>query len=208
MEIKIRFDKYVSDQIFDTPIVKRKVEHLFDWGKPKIEERIEEIEELLELPSELSVSKENVLFYFKNLFYKDVLTEAIYATLNSRENNYDIVSRLIKIMNRQRFANQISGELMIDAYVSALQEISKRDALQATIAGSKIFLLKRGFLNKHKRTKVEKVQYNFSNKKHCSCECKADCEGDTNKCTSKKAKECECEHECYCYFEPLAKKDT
>ena len=40
----------------------------------------------------------------------------------------------------------------------------------------------------------------------CSCTCYGDCEGDINKCTSKKANKINCPHCCDCYIGPMAKR--
>ena len=58
-----------------------------------------------------------------------------------------------------------------------------------------------------KHTETQDKQMNFWWDPECSCTCYADCEGDVNRCTSKKAKYRSCGHSCNCFIEPMLEKE-
>ena len=61
------------------------------------------------------------------------------------------------------------------------------------------------FWLKHKSTDDGK-QKNFCGGCNCSCTCDRGCNGDVEKCTSKKALEKKCSHCCECYMDMLTKR--
>jgi len=58
-----------------------------------------------------------------------------------------------------------------------------------------------------KHAETEDKQMNYWWNPECSCSCYADCEGDVNRCTSKKAKYRGCGHSCNCFIEPMLRQE-
>lgn len=97
----------------------------------------------------------------------------------------------------------------IDAFSNAIRSIPIDSALSACLHGSKILLSEKEFLGKSYFQTFEKKkkdeQNNYCGECGCSCTCDGGCNGDTQKCTSKKATEKGCSHCCDCYIGPMLK---
>ena len=183
--MKVRIEKDVSVTIFDEPTLAKQVDNLFNGAEEKMKARVNEIVKFLDMDSTDELSYDNIAFLFKGYFFKLILNEAVEITF-AGQGNYDILSNILPLLSEEKLETAIMGEPMIDAFSKAISSIPNDSGLSAALHGSKIL-------------------YNYCGECGCSCTCDGGCEGDTSKCTSKKAIERGCNHCCICYTGPMSK---
>lgn len=208
MKTLVRIQKDVPLTIFDEPSLAKRIDDLFNGAEEKMKARVDEIVKFLESDATDEFSYENISFLFKGYFFKLILNEAVEITFAGQE-NYDILSNILSLLSKEKLETAIMGEPMIDAFSNAIRSIPIDSALSACLHGSKILLLEKEFLGKSYFPTFEKnkkdEQNNYCGECGCSCTCDGGCNGDTQKCTSKKATEKGCSHCCYCYTGPMLK---
>lgn len=206
--MKVRIKKDVPVTIFDEPTLAKQVANLFNGAEEKMKARVNEIVKFLDMDSTDELSYDNIAVLFKGYFFKLILNEAVEITF-SEQGNYDILSNILSLLSEEKMETAIMGEPMIDAFSKAIRSIPNDSGLSAALHGGKILLLEKEFLGKTifptlgKKKKNE--QNNYSGECGCSCTCDGGCEGDTSKCTSKKAIERGCNHCSICYTGPMSK---
>jgi len=204
----VRIEKEIPLTIFDEPVLQKQVIYLFDGAEEKIKARVNEIVTFLKSDSTDELSYDNIAFLFKGYFFKLILNEAVDITF-SGQGKYDVLSNILSLRTEEKLEIAIMGEPMIDAFSNAIRSIPTNSALSACLHGSKILLLEKEFLGKTIfptfEKKKEDEQNNYCGECDCSCTCDSGCNGDTKKCTSKKALEKGCNHHCDCYIGPMVK---
>lgn len=206
MKTLVRIQKDVPLTIFDEPTLTKQVNNLFNGAEEKMKARVDEIVKFLESDTTDEFSYENIASLFKGHFFKLILNEAVEITF-AGQGNYDILANILSLLSEEKLENAIMGEPMIDAFSNAIRSIPTDSALSACLHGSKILLLEKEFLGKSIFPTFEKEkkdkQNNYCGDCGCSCTCDGSCNGDTKKCTSKKAIEKGCTHCCDCYIGPM-----
>ena len=202
----VRIEKEIPLTIFDEPVLQKQVIHLFNGAEKKIKARVNEIVTFLESDSTDELSYDNIAFLFKGYFYKLILNEAVEMTF-SGYGKYDVLSNILSLLTEEKLETAIMGKPMIDAFSNAIRSIPAQTALSKALNGSKILLLEKEFLGIcifptfEKKKKDE--QENYCGDCGCTCTCYGGCNGDTKKCTSKKALEKGCNHHCECFVGPM-----
>ncbi len=147
MKTLVRIEKKIPLTIFDEPVLKEKVTHLFNGSEEKIKTRVNEILAFLEEDSTDELSYDNIIFLFKVYFYKLILNEAVEITF-SGQGNYDALSNILSLLSEEKLENAIMGEPMINAFSNAIRSIPTNSALSTCNHGSKILLLEKEFLGR------------------------------------------------------------
>lgn len=208
MKILVRIEKEITLTIFDVPVLQIQVSSLFNGAEEKIKARVDEIVKFLELDSINELSHDNILFLFKVYFYKLILNEAVEMTF-SGQGTYDVIDNILSLLSEEKLENAIMGKPMIDAFSNAIRTIPNTSFLSPVLRSGKILLLEKEFLGKTIfptfEKKIKEDKNNYCGECGCSCTCDSDCEGDIEKCTSKKALENGCNHHCGCYIYPMVK---
>lgn len=208
MNVVVEIKKNVPLTIFDEPVLKDRVAEIFANSEEKIKSRVNEINTFLDMGEVAELSYDNILFLFKNYFYKLILNEVI-EIIFSNNKNYDLLLNILELLSEENLEGAIIGEPMIDAFSTAIRSIPVDSGLDACMHGSKIMLIRKEFLGKTifpvYNMNSTKEQRNSCGECGCSCTCDGSCEGDTKKCSSKKALEKGCSHHCNCFIQPWAK---
>ena len=206
-KISVRIETNIPITIFEKPVLKVLVSNLFDSNEEKIKSRVNEILTFIGSDYIEKLSSDEIVFFFKGYFYKLILNEAVKMTF-SEEANFDALKNIKSLLTNEKLENAIMGEPMIEAFSKAIRNLPNDGFLTPVLHGSKIMLLKSKFLGQRIfptfEEKEKKRQKNYCSDWGCSCTCDGGCNGDTNKCTSEKAKGCN--HHCDCYIGPMVKK--
>lgn len=144
MKTLVRIEAEVPITIFDEPVLAERVNNLFNGAEDKMKERINEIIKFLGVDSTDELSYDNIVFLFKDFFFKLILNEAVEITF-AGQGNYDILSNILSLLSEEKLENAIMGKPMVDAFSMAIHSIPANSALSACLNGSKIFLLNKEF---------------------------------------------------------------
>ena len=155
MKNLVQIEKKIPVTIFDEPVLKKQVIHLFKGAEEKIKERVNEIIRFIKpaYAAELSYDN-NIDFLFKECFYKLILNEAIVNTF-SGQGNYDVLSNIISLLTEEKLETAIMGEPMIEAFEKAIQNIHSDSVLDEALHIKEICLLRQEFLGKTIRPALE-----------------------------------------------------
>lgn len=186
-------EKEVPSNIFERSDVQARVQELFVDAEGMIDARIKEITEFLDIEPCYELTHKHIYALFEGYFCKHIANEAIQMAF-MEQGNYNILDNIMSLLTKRQLRAAIYGKPMIDAFSRAIRSIPNEHALDASIHGSKILLLRKEYLS----TKNKK---NHCGECGCSCECDEGCNGDWQKCTSSK----ECTHHCGCYVTSMLK---
>lgn len=90
----------------------------------------------------LELSYHHILFLFKVFFYKEIATTAIMKSF-SEENCYDIRENILSLLTKDNFSDALSGKPMLNAFTSALNDLSKHSTLTTLYVKDILALLRR-----------------------------------------------------------------
>ncbi len=142
MKMYQKSEKFTPIVVFNDPSLKKRINELCITFGQDIKKRYDEIFDFVDLKDKKELSYDNILFLFKNCFYKDILDESI---KNSRNQN-DMRTTFNSLINSQKVQSAINGRTFVDAFIMAIRSIENHDLLDPCIHGGKIMLLKQKYL--------------------------------------------------------------
>ena len=151
MDVVLKINCEVPANLFEKPFVECRVNGTFERLNDVMIERYREILSFLRehgLKYDKILSQRYVLSFFKYYVYKALLNETVKYTLTDAD-AYNIVENLLHMFTDEKLREYIMGEPMIDAFSQAIKSLPNDTALDATLHGSKILLLRQHFLGKH-----------------------------------------------------------
>lgn len=142
----------VSTDIFESPKVKRQFDDIFEETKFLFLNRYEEMISVIaggknKKEYKSVISFEDVFKKFKEKFLEKVAALAVQTSFSCK--NHNIKSNLISALTTENITKAITGETMIDAFIDVIREITPCDAWSSVLKGSKIFLLRKKFLEEN-----------------------------------------------------------
>lgn len=198
-KIMLNINQAVPAVIFEKSEIKRKLNILFKQENETIKKRYEEIKNSFEQKEIRKIKFSTIRDLFKGYFLKKVLNEAIFILLEI-ESKDSLSKSILYCLTYESLMESIYGEEMINAFKKAIKTLPDPATF---IRGQAIVLLKKRFSKFNPYSRKLKKE-NYCSECDCYCRCDGNCEGDTNKCTSPKAKNCN--HHCDCWIGPLAEK--
>lgn len=138
----------VGADIFETEIIKQRINELFNKFQGKIDARYKKIVMFLKHNSLIIDETEaynHICEHFRGYLYKEVLNEAITYAF-SKDKTYNVIDSLLQLLTEKKFCEYIMGSPMINAFERYISELPDRSTLDGTLNRAKVTLLKMEYL--------------------------------------------------------------